>query len=228
MPDNLNKLSLFWQELKRRKVIYFLIAYVATCFAIIEFIQITSDNFTIPENTFNLLYILAGIGIPLVIILPWLINRRKPETASGESNIQETGPREEVQTPGHNLPAQLTTFIGREKEMLTVQDLISEHRLLTLTGAGGCGKTRLAIELAGRIVSEYKDGVWLVDLAPIASEGLLAKEITEVLSIAEVPNQAIIDTLIEKIKEQELLITPECLISGTSGSTVISKELKKR
>ncbi len=157
-------------------------------------------------NSFNLLYILAGIGIPLVIILPWLIYRRKPETASGESNIQETGPREEVQTPGHNLPAQLTTFIGREKEMLTMQDLISEHRLLTLTGAGGCGKTRLAIELAGRIVSEYKDGVWLVDLAPIASEGLVVKEITEVLSIAEVPNQAIIDTLIEKIKEQELLI----------------------
>ena len=65
--------------------------------------------------------------------------------------------------------------------MQTVQELISEHRLVSLIGAGGCGKTRLAIEVAAHLVSEYEDGVWFVELAPLASEDLVAKEITEVL-----------------------------------------------
>ena len=75
----------------------------------------------------------------------------------------------------HNLPAQLTTFIGREKEMQTVKDLISEHRLVTLTGAGGCGKTRLAIEVAAQLVPAFEDGVWFVDLAPISNEDRVVK-----------------------------------------------------
>ena len=206
MSYNPNKLSQFWRELKRRKVLYFLIGYLAACLAIIEFFGITSDKFILPENTFNLLYILAAIGLPVVILLPWLINRRKPETASGESNIQATGYMEEVQTHRHNLPAQLTTFIGREKEMQTVRELISKHRLLTLTGAGGCGKTRLACEAAATMVQDFRDGVWFVDLAPLTNENLVAKEITEVLKIPEAPNQPVIETLKEKIKDQNIMI----------------------
>ena len=204
MPVNPNKLSQFWQELKRRKVIYFLIAYVATCFAIIEFFQITSETFSIPENTLKLLFILAAVGLPLVIILPWFIYRKKKD--DGESNIQATGPMEEVQTHRHNLPAQLTTFIGRKKEMQTVRELIREHRLVTLTGAGGCGKTRFACEAAATMVQDFRDGVWFVDLAPLTNEDLVSKEITEVLKIPEAPNQPVIETLTEKIKDQNIMI----------------------
>jgi TolB-like protein len=89
MPTKPNKLSQFWQELKRRKVLYFLIGYVAACFAIIEFSTITSDTFSIPENTVKLLYILATIGLPVVIILPWFIYRRKPEAISDELDANE-------------------------------------------------------------------------------------------------------------------------------------------
>ena len=201
-----NKLTQFWQELKRRKVLPILIAYLATCFAIIEFSDMTSDRFSIPDNTVELLYLLAAIGLPFVIILPWFINRKKQEPSSEKFDLKEIITEKKEKKTLHNLPAQLTNFIGRQKEMQTVKDLISEHRLVTLTGGGGCGKTRLATEVAGRIVSDYKDGVWFVDLAPLASEDLVAKEITEALSIAEVPNQPIIDTLTEKIKELELLI----------------------
>jgi len=206
MSQNSNKLIRFWQELVRRRVVHFLIAYLAACLAIIEFFDITKDNFSIPENILKLIYILAAIGLPVVIILPWIINRRRPETLSDESSPEEISISEAKPIAKHNLPAQLTTFIGREKEMQTIRELVSEHRLVTLTGSGGCGKTRLACELVEQLVSDYKDGVWFVDLAPITQTDLVAKEITEVLKITEFPNQPIIDTLIENIKNQELLI----------------------
>ncbi len=106
----------------------------------------------------------------------------------------------------HNLPISTTSFIGREKEMKEVRDLFQKSRLVTLTGAGGCGKTRLAREIALTLVKEYKDGVWFVDLAPVTDPNFVAKAITGVLSIKEAPNKPIIDTLIENIKDKSLLI----------------------
>ena len=76
MAHRSSKISHFWQELKRRKVLPFFIGYVAACFAIIEFFDITSNKFTIPDNTFGFLYILAVIGLPVVVILPWFINKK--------------------------------------------------------------------------------------------------------------------------------------------------------
>ena len=68
-----NGLKHFWQELTRRKVIYFLIGYITACFAIIEFLDISSDRFAISDGTFDFIYLLAAIGLPAVIILPWYI-----------------------------------------------------------------------------------------------------------------------------------------------------------
>ena len=90
MPENPNKLSLFWQELRRRKVIPILIAYLANCYAIIEFLDITSNRFAISDSTFNLLYILAAIGLPLAIFLPWYINRKMTEIPA-QAHILEDG-----------------------------------------------------------------------------------------------------------------------------------------
>ncbi|MCK4346157.1 MAG: AAA family ATPase [Bacteroidales bacterium] len=206
MPDNPNNLAQFWQELKRRKVLPFFIAYVAACFAIIEFFDITSDRFTIPDNTFNLLYIVAAIGLPVVIILSWFINRKKLATSTDESSSHEITTGKDEKKVQHNLPVQLTSFIGREKEAEEIRHLIGNHRIISLTGAGGCGKTRLACEVAAQLVQDYKDGVWFVDLAPITAEELVAKEITEALKIPEEPTRAIIDTLIDKIKDKNILI----------------------
>jgi transcriptional regulator with XRE-family HTH domain len=68
----------------------------------------------------------------------------------------------------HNLPASLTSFIGREQDLTEVAQRLTSARLLTLTGIGGCGKTRLALEIAPAAVPKYTDGVWLVELAPLA------------------------------------------------------------
>ena len=67
----------------------------------------------------------------------------------------------------HHLPVQLTSFVGRGAQMTDVEKLLADNRLVTLTGAGGAGKTRLAVEIAARIAPEFRDGVWYVDLAPI-------------------------------------------------------------
>ena len=199
-----NKLSRLWQELIRRKVIYFLIGYMTASFAIIEFVLNASEIFSVSQETIKLLYLLSAIGIPVVIILPWIINGKKPIAEIEEVSTGETASKEAAAK--HNLPAQLTTFIGRVKEMQTVKDLISEHRLVTLTGAGGCGKTRLSIEVASLLVPAFKEGVWFVSLASISSESRVLREISEALAIKEVPDQSLMDTIIETVKEQKLMI----------------------
>jgi predicted ATPase len=205
MATTPNKLSQFWQELIRRKVIYFLIGYMTASFAIIEFVLNASETFSVSQETIRLLYLLSAIGIPVVIVLPWFINRKKPIADADETSSKEKS-SEVAAKPKHNLPAQLTTFIGREKAVQTVMDLITDHRLVTLTGAGGCGKTRLAVEVASQLVPAFKDGVWFVNLAPVTNEDRVAREVAEALAIKEVPGQSLMDTIIETVREQKLMI----------------------
>ena len=106
----------------------------------------------------------------------------------------------------HNLPISTTSFVGREKEMKEVRDLFQKSRLITLTGAGGCGKTRLAREIASTLIEEFKDGVWFVNLSPLTNPDFIAMSIAEVLSIKEEPDKPIIETLINNIEDKSLLI----------------------
>lgn len=211
MPEKSDKSTKFWQELKRRKVLPFLIGYVAACFAIIEFVLNASETFSLPEKILRLLYPLSAIGLPVVILLPWIINRKKKEEGEEDHDHKTETIKEEKKTILHNLPAQLTSFIGRKNEMKVVKELVAEHRLVTLTGTGGCGKTRLACEAVTQLIPDYKDGIWFVDLTPISDGNHVTKEIMEVLDIKEVPNQPIIETLIDQIKNKsQLIILDNC------------------
>ncbi len=111
-----------------------------------------------------------------------------------------------TETGKHNLPVQLTSFIGRENEIEEIKCLLDEHRLVTLTGSGGCGKTRLAIQVVADLVSGYDDGVWLVDLAPIAESELILEAMAGVLKVKEEPHRPLIETTIARWKEKNLLI----------------------
>jgi predicted ATPase/DNA-binding SARP family transcriptional activator/DNA-binding CsgD family transcriptional regulator len=106
----------------------------------------------------------------------------------------------------HNLPAPMTSFVGREREMVEVKRALSMTRLLTLTGTGGSGKTRLAIEVARDLVGTYPDGVWLVELAPLSEPGLVAQEVANVLGVQEHPNEPRVDTLVEALAGKEMLL----------------------
>jgi Holliday junction resolvasome RuvABC ATP-dependent DNA helicase subunit len=87
---------------------------------------------------------------------------------------EETGSPSASRSYSHdNLPLQLTSFVGREREMAEVEDLLADHHLLTLTGPGGSGKTRLALAVASEVVLDFEDGVWLVELASLSDPDLV-------------------------------------------------------
>ena len=104
------------------------------------------------------------------------------------------------------LPAQFTSFVGRGSQMAEVRQLLAEHRLVTLTGAGGAGKTRLAIEIAGQIADEFDEGVWYVDLAPITHPDLVAVTVARALGLPDQPGSTAVDTLVRFIGDRPMLL----------------------
>jgi predicted ATPase/DNA-binding SARP family transcriptional activator/DNA-binding CsgD family transcriptional regulator len=111
----------------------------------------------------------------------------------------------------HNLPAPMSSFVGREREMAEVKRTLAMTRLLTLTGAGGSGKTRLSLEIARDLGGSYPDGVWLVELAPLSDNGLVSQEVANVLRVQERPGEPLADTLVKALAgKQMLLVLDNC------------------
>jgi predicted ATPase/DNA-binding CsgD family transcriptional regulator/transcriptional regulator with XRE-family HTH domain len=106
----------------------------------------------------------------------------------------------------HNLPLELNEFLGRSTEVVEVRGLLGETRLLTLTGAGGVGKTRLAQQVARELLAEFADGVWLVELAPLADASLVARAVAVVLGVYERPEQPLEETLVDVLGTRRLLL----------------------
>ena len=106
----------------------------------------------------------------------------------------------------HNLPSQPSSFIGRRQDMVEVMRALGEHRLLTLTGAGGSGKTRLARQAAAEMVDGYRDGVWLVDLAPLSDAELILPSVMRSLGRREEPGRPLADTLMAFLRTKHVLL----------------------
>ena len=106
----------------------------------------------------------------------------------------------------HNLPTQLTSFIGREQELAETKALLTSMRVLTFIGPGGTGKTRLSLQLAAEQISEFKDGVWLVELAPLADPKYLISTIASTFSLREVQGVPLIDTVTDYLRGRHLLL----------------------
>src|SRR5437899_6473700 len=108
-------------------------------------------------------------------------------------------------------PAQLTSFIGRERETAAVQELLQSTRLLTLTGAGGSGKTRLALEVASRVGAQYADGVAWVELAPLSNPELVPHHVADALGVRRDGIRSAGDALLEALREWDaLLVLDNC------------------
>jgi predicted ATPase/DNA-binding CsgD family transcriptional regulator len=108
--------------------------------------------------------------------------------------------------PSHNLPAQVSSFIGRDVELAEVRRLLAGSRLVTLTGTGGAGKTRLALQAAAALVDNAGDGVWFADLAPLHDPGLVAVIVANVLGIRQEPGRPAVDTLVAAVGGRSLLV----------------------
>ena len=115
-------------------------------------------------------------------------------------------PIKSLSTHPTNLPHQLTSFIGREKEMAEIGEMLLKSRLVTLTGSGGPGKTRLAIQAAAEVLEQYSDGAFLVELAALADPGLVPNTVAVGLGLKEDSGAPILQTLKEHLKDRRLLL----------------------
>ncbi len=125
----------------------------------------------------------------------------------------------------NNLPARLTTFLGREREIGAVVDLAGSHRLVTLTGPGGTGKTRLSLEVARRLVEQHPDGVYFVELAPITQPELVAAEIGRAIALPERGGRTAMERLVEFIGERRMLLVLDNFEQVMGGATSVSELL---
>jgi non-specific serine/threonine protein kinase len=109
------------------------------------------------------------------------------------------------------LPTETSSVIGREAELDTIEQLLRLSRLVTLTGPGGCGKSRLALRSGARLSGEYADGVWLAQLAPLSRPELVLPALALIVSAREEPGQALLDSVIARVGNAEaLLIADNC------------------
>jgi predicted ATPase/class 3 adenylate cyclase len=119
---------------------------------------------------------------------------------------QEFPPLPTLNAIPNNLPLQLSSFIGREQEVADVARLLEVTRLLTLTGAGGAGKTRLSLEVAAEALDAFKDGIWFVELAPLTDPALIAEAVAGVLGLREVEGRSLMETLQAHLRDRSLLL----------------------
>lgn len=136
---------------------------------------------------------------------------RLPTVTIGMVAARQTG------SAAGNLPASLSSFVGRTTEIYELAELLERCRLLTLTGAPGIGKSRLALEATGQLGERYPDGAWLVELAPIGDEALLPRALASALSVPEVPGASLTDAILARLKKcRALLVLDNCehLVTG--------------
>jgi DNA-binding SARP family transcriptional activator len=135
-----------------------------------------------------------------------IVAGRTPGAGSPSSQEVSQRPQDSYQ---HNIPAALSTFVGREREMVEVERALAMTRLLTLTGVGGSGKTRLALEVARELAGTYPEGAWLAELAPLSNPELLPQAVAAALGLrerSEDSGQSFILSLIDALRSKNLLL----------------------
>ncbi|HTI46643.1 MAG TPA: tetratricopeptide repeat protein [Casimicrobiaceae bacterium] len=106
----------------------------------------------------------------------------------------------------NNLPLQTTSFVGRDRELAQVKSMLARSRLVTLTGAGGCGKTRLALQVAAEVLELFPDGAWLAELAALSEPQLVAHAVAAASGASERAGHAILDSLVEHVAHRRMLL----------------------
>jgi predicted ATPase/DNA-binding SARP family transcriptional activator/Tfp pilus assembly protein PilF len=128
------------------------------------------------------------------------------ESIRDSQSAEAAQPKGQVKAQAHYLPVQLTSFVGREKEVAQVQEMLKTHRLVTLTGAGGSGKTRLALQVASVVAEQFPDGVWLVELASISDSDQVARVISRVFNLCEQTGVRALQLVQDFLESKHLLL----------------------
>ena len=120
--------------------------------------------------------------------------------------VSEFGPLRTLKFRPNNLPVQLTSFVGRDDDVAGALKFLADARLVTLTGVGGSGKTRLALQVAAEQLDEFEGGVWMVELAPVTDPALVPQAVETVLGVRDEPGQSQTETVVSSIGEKRLLL----------------------
>ncbi|MBC8023538.1 MAG: winged helix-turn-helix domain-containing protein, partial [Burkholderiales bacterium] len=123
-----------------------------------------------------------------------------------EPEVQEAAAAGAIPARRHNLPSQLTSFIGREQDIADVRQCLAAKRLVTLTSVGGTGKSRLSLQVGAQVVEEFADGVWFVELAPLSDERRVPHAVASVLGVKEEAGRPIIEALVRYARDRQLLV----------------------
>lgn len=123
-----------------------------------------------------------------------------------EGLLTDFAPLKSLDARQNNLPSSLSKFVGRRKEIEEIKKLFSNLRLITLTGMGGTGKTRLAIQLVSEMIDEFENGVWIIEFSPITDPDLIVKEISKILNLKEEPERDDLEVLKEYLKDKNILL----------------------
>ena len=118
----------------------------------------------------------------------------------------EFAPLNTLESFQHNLPTQLTSFVGREKEITEIKDLLNSSRLVTLTGSGGTGKTRLSIEVGTQLLSSFSNGVWMIELAPLSDESQIIPALAQAFGLQELPFNPLKNMVLDYLRDKKLLL----------------------
>jgi len=124
-----------------------------------------------------------------------------------------------------NLPIQLTSFIGRESDLANVELMLSEARCITITGPGGCGKTRLAIQIANKVNSIYEDGVWWVDLASLQDSALIPQLVMHTCGLRPIADQPMMESLINFVRPKQMLLVLDNCEHLNEACAQVSRQL---
>jgi predicted ATPase/class 3 adenylate cyclase len=125
----------------------------------------------------------------------------------------------------NNLTQQLNSFIGRERELAEIKEMLASNRLVTLLGMGGIGKSRLSMQLAADILDDFPDGVWFVELAPLTDPASVSQAIASVLGVKEEAGRPVIDALTKYVRDLQLLIVLDNCEQVIHGCADVAKRL---
>src|SRR5918912_25551 len=131
---------------------------------------------------------------------------RNPRRLRAVESVEGESAARSPERPPYNLPSALSSFVGREEELTEVKRLLEHNRLLTLTGSGGCGKTRLALAAASEVVEGFEDGVWMVELASLAEPSLVPQAVASTLGVRERPGSSLNEALSDYLRTRKLLL----------------------
>jgi predicted ATPase len=140
------------------------------------------------------------LGPQAIATIPGRGFRFTPQVEPSESPSCPLPPR------NHNLPAQLNSFIGREREIAELKKMLASSRLVTLTSSGGTGKSRLSLQVAYELLADYPEGVWFIELAPVADGRRVPQAVASVLGVKEDAGRPVVEALIRFVRDRRILI----------------------